>query len=132
MAVCKFCGVDLPTPARTGRPRAYCSSACRTAASRERVEGSWDWTQPAQPAAVVEAQTREVLLEVAESIIEEVAAAPAEERLARAIVETRVLSSGYGRLAPDLPPALAWRAAEMSTTLGESVERLFGRPEDES
>jgi hypothetical protein len=132
MTVCVQCGGPLPPPGKRGPARRYCSGACRTAASRDRIEGSWDWTQPAQPAAVVEAQTREVLLEVAESIIKEVAAAPAEERLARAIVETRVLSSGYGRLAPDLPPALAWRAAEMSTTLGESVERLFGRPEDES
>ena len=85
-----------------------------------------------QPVAVVAAQAREELLQVAESIIVEDAQAPATDRLARAIVETQVLSTGYARLAPELPPGLAWRAADMSSTLDSEVSRLFGRPDDES
>ena len=129
--VCAQCGRALPPRARTGRPRRYCSGACRTEASRDRqalevyVE---DVEQP--PAKLVAAQVREELLEVAEAVLVSELSAPPEDRLARAIVETRVLSTEYGRLAPELPPGLAWRAEDMSTSLDRSVDRLFGAPND--
>ena len=101
-------------------------------ASRDRQALAVYEPETLQPVAVVAAQAREELLQVAESIIVEDAQAPATDRLARAIVETRVLSTGYARLAPELPPGLAWRAADMSSTLDSEVSRLFGRPDDES
>jgi hypothetical protein len=109
----------------------YCSARCRTEAYRDRqalaVEAE-DTPQP--PPAVVQAQTREVLLEVADAIIADVEAADPADRLARAIVETRVLAKGYSRLAPELPPGLAWRASDMSAVLDRSVDRLFGAPDE--
>lgn len=37
MDVCLSCGVELPTRSRQGRPRAYCSAACRQKAYRLRA-----------------------------------------------------------------------------------------------
>ena len=85
---------------------------------------------PQPPAEVVQAQTREVLLEVADAIIEETESADPTDRLAQAIVETRVLSKQYGRLVPELPPGLSWRAEDMSGVLDRTVDRLFGAPDD--
>lgn len=86
---------------------------------------------PQPPAPVVEARVAAELLEVAEAVIVDELSAPPQERLARAIVETRVLSTEYGRLAPELPPGLSWRAADMSDILDRSVDRLFGAPDDD-
>ena len=131
-SVCAQCGVEIPPRARPGNQRRYCSGRCRTEASRDRQALAVYEPETLKPVAVVAAQAREELLQVAESIIVEDAQAPATDRLARAIVETRVLSTGYARLAPELPPGLAWRAADMSSTLDAEVSRLFGRPDDES
>jgi hypothetical protein len=34
---CQYCGGPMPPPALTGRPRSFCSAACRSAAERYRV-----------------------------------------------------------------------------------------------
>ena len=36
MSECPKCGATLPTPAATGRPRRYCSTACRRLGEIER------------------------------------------------------------------------------------------------
>lgn len=128
--VCAQCGRDLPPRARTGRPRRYCSGACRMEASRDRQAlAVYAEDVPQPPVELVQAQTREVLLEVADAIIEGTVSAEPTEQLARAIVETRVLSTQYGRLVPELPPGLAWRAEDMSGVLDRTVDRLFGAPD---
>jgi hypothetical protein len=34
---CEYCGGPMPPPALTGRPRSFCSAACRSAAERYRI-----------------------------------------------------------------------------------------------
>ena len=123
---CRQCGAKLPPPVtKRGRPRAYCSARCRDEAYRERLgsEIRWDEKEFRTPIApeVLIAET----LPAVDALLEGVNAAPPPERLARAVIETRVLAHNFRRLEPDLEPALAWRAGEMAETLDSAVEDLF-------
>lgn len=68
MTVCLFCGVEL-TPARTGRPPRYCSTACRQDAYRLRRTlprlraARRFWAQPI-PGLVGAGQSREVTAKI--------------------------------------------------------------------
>lgn len=68
---------------------------------------------------------RAELLEIADVLITDAASAPPEERLVRAVIETRVLASQYRRLEPDLPSNLAWRAADAGRRIDAVVDHLF-------
>jgi hypothetical protein len=53
-------------------------------------------------------------------------AGPPEDRLAQGLVETRQLAFSLRRLAPDLPPALRFRALGLSEAVGSGLSRYFG------
>lgn len=126
--VCAICGEAIPARATPGRPRRYCSGRCRTEAYRIRQMDAFDselvGPQPS-PAAYLRAE----LVQVAETIIEAEAKAPAEEQLARAIIEARALAAAFHGLSPQLPPALAWRAGTMAQQITTTLKRLFGGTE---
>lgn len=74
---------------------------------------------------------RAELLQVADDLLADAAAAPPEEQLTRAVIETTTLAGHYQRLEPLLPRGLAWRAGEASRRLSSAVSELF-TPDTES
>lgn len=123
---CRQCGAKLPPPAsKRGRPRVYCSDRCKDEAYRDRLSSEirWDEREVGSPVAP-DVLIRETVPAI-DALLEAADSAPAPERLARAVIETRVLAHNYRRLEVDLEPALAWRAGEMAETLTEAVEEIF-------
>lgn len=120
---CRQCGTPFEVKPGRGRPRAYCSARCRDEAYRDRLARSvtWDERSAPVPAERVAAETLPAL----EALIADSEAAPPQERLARAVIETRVLAHNFRRLEPDLEPGLAWRAGEMAETIDEAVDQIF-------
>lgn len=115
----------MPPRPTAGRPKRYCSGACRTAAYRDRQAAEF-YAEPtpllsAAPDTVVRAE----LLEVADALIEDRASAPPEDQLVRTVIEWRTLSASLRRLEALLPKGLAWRAGEAAKRLDAVLEDLF-------
>lgn len=89
------------------------------AASRERSESGFEPLSSPTPLSVDDLAALDVLVEGSER-------AEPEERLARAVIETRNLSHGFRQIAGEVRPALGWRAAGMATALDEAVQKHFG------
>lgn len=49
-----------------------------------------------------------------------------EDRLSRAIIETKTLADAYKRLGAELHPTLGVRATRMAETLSAAMRRFFG------
>ena len=60
-----------------------------------------------------------------DAMLEELEKAPPSERLAKAVIESKVLAHNFRRLEPELEPGLAWRAGEMAETIDEAVTEIF-------
>lgn len=60
-----------------------------------------------------------------DALVDEVNASP-DDRLARAVLETRNLSHGFRVVAREVRPQLAVRAQKMATALDAAVDENFG------
>jgi len=123
MPSCSWCGAALPPPKGTGRPRAFCSGACRQAAWKERTapEG---WAGPAVD-HVDEAALRTATLDALEAELVRAKAAPPVDQLGRAVQEARVLASTFASLSKRVPSPLAWRADGVAVAVREALSRFF-------
>lgn len=126
---CTTCGEPIPARATPGRPRRYCSGRCRTEAYRQRQAAAFEAEQIGPQPNPLE-YVRAELLAVADTIATNNAAAPVEDQLARAIIETRTLAGSFRRLEPRLPNGLGWRAGEASKRLERVVADLFPQPKE--
>lgn len=123
---CAYCREPLPPAAKTGRKRRYCSSACRDAAYRDRQAASevWETVGPADP--VDEDALRAMTVEAVVAEMQGIAPASPEERLIRAVLETRVLGSQYLQLSQQVRSELAWRSQQMGEAVLDDLARYFG------
>lgn len=126
---CPTCREPLPPRARTGRRRKYCSAKCRDDAYRERIAQALVDQEVFEPIEdrppVSEAHLHRLTVEAIANALEDKPPAPPEERLAAAVIETRVLAWQYRRLSREVRPDLSWRAELMSDHMTESLGRLF-------
>lgn len=124
---CAYCRQSLPTAAKTGRPRRYCSDACRDGAYRDRQSQAVVWEQLDEPFDPVdEATLRALTIEAVTADLTNRPSASPEERLVRAVIETRVLATQYMRIGQLTRPELSWRAQSMSEALRKDLARYFG------
>lgn len=120
---CEECGRGLPPPQRAGRPRRFCSDACRQAA-RDRRRGGWQaLDEPSLPSTPLPPRRR--TLEALAGLLEGVPPAPAENQLARALLETRVLSHEFRRLARELRGLASARAQALGDALEAALRAQF-------
>lgn len=121
----------MPPVAKTGRPRRYCSARCRDEAYRDRQAADlWEpWDGNVSDTDL--ARAREEMQPQVDQLLEGAKAAPPEERLARAIVETQYLAQTYHQLGSEVPPALQWRSLRMSETITAALRRFFGGIDDQ-
>lgn len=122
---CPVCGDEITPRATPGRPRLYCSGRCRTEAYRDRRATTLELGQPFEDQPNVDTRVRAELLIVADALIDETRAAPPDEQLLRAVIETRNLAHFYRRLAPRLAAGLAWRADQAGARIATVVDELF-------
>lgn len=114
--VCGSCGAALPPPAPTGRPRRYCSDACRDRAKYERRLADAPRSWSAAGNAGFGASTgpdpltrRAENLDAVARLLEGAAPAAPEDRIAEGLQALRSLSWQFRRLGSDVAPQLAWR-----------------------
>lgn len=123
--LCAYCGSSVPPRPTAGRPRRYCSGACRTAAYRDRQAAEFYAEPLPLIAAPPDTTVRAELLEVADALVSADRSAPPEDQLVRAVIEGRTLARALRRLEPLLPKGLAWRAGEAGSRLDETLDELF-------
>lgn len=120
---CRQCGAEIQVAGGRGRPRAYCSHRCRDEAYKDRLARSvWE---DERPAPVDASQLLVETLPAMDSMLEQLEKAPPAERLAKAVIESKVLAHNFRRLEPELEPGLAWRAGEMAETIDEAITEIF-------
>lgn len=113
---CRVCGQPIEN-APQGPRRLYCGGRCRQRALRIRRGESVTTAQlPVLP-------TRRP--PVAESILD-LAAAPADVQLAGALAAAREVRHTMARIAPRLPPQLAWRSTETAQQLQATLQQVWG------
>lgn len=120
---CADCGEPLP-PRKpgSGRPRRWCSEACRKKAHRRRHAVVVDWTA-AGPVRLVPYVPPEGTIPTPPPR-EKVA--PPEEQLAAAVLEAYTLAGLLRHLAHKVGrPQHAWRAEKLAEGLTELLEDLF-------
>lgn len=122
---CANCGDPIPPRATPGRPRRYCSGRCRTEAYRDRLAAEFLAEPITEPQPRPDTLIRAELLEVAAALVEDSEAAPPEDQLTRAVIESRTVASQFRRLEPRLPKGLAWRAGEAGRRIDETLDDLF-------
>lgn len=124
MAGCEWCGAGLPPRTGPGRPRRFCSKACKCAAYRE--ADKYGPTAAALPPIAPDA-VRALTVEAVDAVLAGSTPSDPVGQLARAVSETEALAVEYGRLARSTPPNLGARSAEMSEHLRAGLTRLFPR-----
>jgi hypothetical protein len=112
---CEFCGTELPTRARTGRPRRYCRSSCRSAARRARREALAAELPPPSDAGE---------RDLVEAFLVGRCATPDDQVLA-AVEETLLLVIAYRRLGAEARGQFAWRCAGMAEALEAALHQYF-------
>lgn len=123
---CAQCGGDLPPPKRKGgMPRRYCRDECRYAAAYERRPVTWDSgvelaAIPADPLT----QERRTLTALAETLAGR-PAAPPEDQLVQALIESHRLSFVLRRLAVDVRDDLAERSTAFGVHIAEGLRQFF-------
>lgn len=101
------CTNTLPPKGKRGPARTYCSPACKAAAFRNRRAA------------------REWLPAIAASELHVPESAPADEQVARAVLETSALAATYRRLAEEARPQLAHRCERMYIALRADLDEIF-------
>lgn len=124
--MCEWCGGNLP-PRKPGpgRPRRFCSAACKKASYREAEK--YGAALDAIPDPVDGAALRAMTTEAVTRVLEDAEPADAVGQLCRAVSETEVLAVEFRRLSTSTPRNLAWRSADMSDHLRAGLDRLFPR-----
>lgn len=145
MGRCEWCAKELDAPAKTGRPRRYCSGRCREAARRDRTavkrikpfEGFK--TKIETPPLPSMSQRRAAVFAHVATLVEGAAPAPIETRLARVIFELAEALKVFEEAADKMPPGIRWRcensAAALHVLLDEHWQGVLrggqARPESE-
>lgn len=75
---------------------------------------------------VDEATLRALTIEAAAADLKQAPAAPPEERLVRAVIETRVLAGQFRALGRQVKSGLGLRAESMSDDLTQAIAKNFG------
>jgi hypothetical protein len=124
VTACEWCGAGLP-PRKPGpgRPRRFCSKACKSAAYREAEK----YGAPGSIASVDADAVRALTVEAVDAVLAGAAPSDPIGQLAQAVSETEALAVEYGRLARSTPANLAERSAAMSDHLRAGLTRLFPR-----
>lgn len=108
---CVECGVELPPGGKRGPGRRYCSTRCRVAAHRDRVEPvdvsgfTYGPPPPLEPPAPVGTNP--------------------EERLAVLLLDARGVAGRLSGVAPALPRELRWRAQRAATEFTATLDSCF-------
>ena len=121
---CAECPRPLPAAQETGRPRRYCSDACRQRSRRRRSALPWPPIAPAHypvDPLTVRRRTAEAIV----ATLEGDQAAPAEDQLAQGLLEIDWIVYRLAALERDLPRRLAGRAAELARRVREARLQLF-------
>jgi hypothetical protein len=108
---CAWCNGRLPPRQRIGRPRRYCSDACRQSAHRAKTDYI-DWATSADVP------------------LPDLSAAPlpdTDEQAVRTLLEVRTLAGVCMRLGVEARPQLAWRFARLGDGINSLIEDLFGQ-----
>ena len=107
---CSRCNAPLPpSKAGRGRPRVYCSDACRKSACRERrVDG--------ETVLVGQIARGKVPLPIAAST---------DEQVARVILEARGIAASFLRLGHIARPAFAWRCENVGLAIVAALDMQF-------
>lgn len=108
IARCSWCNEPLPPAKTTGRPRLYCSDACKLAAFRNRRH---------EPSVEVR--------DIAPDELPELPALSADELVARAIAEGRTLGAAFIRLGREARAPLAWRCEEVGIAILSTIDEHF-------
>ena len=107
--ICAWCNGQLPPRQRTGRPRRYCSNACRQSAHRAKT-GYIDW------ATSVDVPLPDLSAPVPDT----------DEQAVRTLLEMRTLAGVCLRLGIEARPQFAWRFARLGEGIVALMNDLFG------
>ena len=106
-----YCQQRLTQPKR-GRPRRFCSAACRKAAYDVRRNTiAWEALDPAH----------------AEQATEPSPAPRPDDAVALAIIEARTLAGAFTRLGRHARPQLAWRCEKTGAAIHAALDDYFGK-----
>jgi hypothetical protein len=131
--VCRQCGAPLAQAGR-GRPRTYCSDACRRAAQRARAT-AWEWLQTEDPQSSAawldqDLPSLDDLLYEAEHGRRPAATPSPEQSGADAVARTLLAASAVcaelRRHAVAAEPRIAARCAAVADALDGALTREFG------
>jgi hypothetical protein len=106
---CAWCNGQLPPRQRIGRPRRYCSDACRQSAHRAKT-GYIDWATSAE----------EPLPDLSPPVPD------TDEQAVRTLLEMRTLAGVCLRLGVESRPQFAWRFAHLGEGIVALMDDLFG------
>lgn len=124
LQTCAECSRQLPAAQATGRPRRYCSDACRQKARRRRTALPWP---PAPPPGypgdprVTRRRTAEALV----ASLEGAPAAPPEDQLVQGLLEVDWIVFRFATLERELPRRLAGRTGELARRIRDARAQLF-------
>ena len=105
------CSNDLPPAARSGRPRRYCSPACRQADSRAR-KFARQWAPPVR--------------DIPEEELHIPASVDIVEQAARAVLELAVLASSFARISQEMThPLLSARCEKTYVAIYRVLDEHF-------
>jgi hypothetical protein len=108
--ICAWCNGRLPPRQSRGRPRRYCSNACRQSAHRAKVNYV-DWATSA---------------DVPLPDLSGPPASDTDEQAVHTLLEIRTLASVCLRLAIEARPQLAWRFGRLGGGIVTLMNDLFG------
>lgn len=114
---CIVCDEEFE-PARTGRPRLYCSNRCRLRAQRERRADS-------VLGVMVGAGGQQDLGELSASDFLGPRAADPDDAVVESIVLARGAAAAFGMSAERARPQLAWRCSKMADHIAAGLQRFF-------
>ena len=114
---CVVCSSSFK-PAATGRPRLYCSNACRLAAQRRRRIGR---------ATSAPSQATEETVADTEDFARLVFALPVDpdEAVAKVVLEARSLGACFGFLGRTARPEFSWRCEKMADHVADGLKKYF-------
>lgn len=115
--ICVTCRRPLePRAEPRGRPRLYCSDACRRRAWRDRQS----------TVAILEAYDAPAPTPAVNPAPSLPPAASTDDQVARAVLELTHIGGAFARLSREARPELAWRAELLAAKIREGLDDLFG------